>query len=711
MISNPKVVFSAVISCLLFVLGEALPPHSPSFHFKESLIQNLTSSYASFLDDVYNYLTVSNVTEECRLHMKEIQNLANFGDPNALKIFDASGKPSSGILEGSVHFIGYYSECVNTIVKVEKNFLRGQYCLLNLNVSGYEQRILPNPSWEVMKKATKPPTIGICIPLSCSVNDIKFATDASLSNNFGDIQGTIEVCHTHTKGFSKDISAIFFMSFQIFVIAVVSLATVYDYYLNWRKRKVIETLAAKSVSTELLFDQRPDPNEPSSTMQYLLAFSLYTNTPKIFSVKERDNIACLHGLRFLSMALIIFGHSFSFAGSVLYVRNPGMASDAPKDFVNQIFANGTFAVDTFFFMSGLLVCYAGIKTLETAKKKWSWMLVFYVHRYVRLAPLMMAVVFNCAFLLRYFSSGPNWLNSIVMYDAWCRKQWWVNALFIQDFYNTNEMCLSHTWYLAADMQMYLVSPLILIPLVWNLKAGIAAMIAFLLATTIATGVITAQNHYPAIPYINNVVPLDLVNEYYKNVYIKPYCRMGPFIVGMAIGYFMYKKKECVLNKSLVVVCWLLSIGSGLTIIYLMWPANQGILPTNAEAAAYSALARTAWGVCLAWLVFACYYGYGGIVNTILSWSLWVPVSRLTFPAYLIHPVIISAVYGSIESPREFSLDFMLYMFIGHMFLTYVLSLVLSLLYESPFVVMEKILLRPKKKPKEEDACVNHNYRQ
>lgn len=43
---------------------------------------------------------------------------------------------------------------------------------------------------------------------------------------------------------------------------------------------------------------------------------------------------------------------------------------------------------------------------------------------------------------------------------------------------------------------------------------------------------------------------DIVNSYYKNVYIKPYCRIGPYIVGILVGYMLLHKKELILKKVL-----------------------------------------------------------------------------------------------------------------------------------------------------------------
>ena len=47
-------------------------------------------------------------------------------------------------------------------------------------------------------------------------------------------------------------------------------------------------------------------------MRILLAFSIYTNTKKWANTKSgKDNIACMHGIRFFSTCWVILGHTFS----------------------------------------------------------------------------------------------------------------------------------------------------------------------------------------------------------------------------------------------------------------------------------------------------------------------------------------------------------------------------------------------------------------
>ena len=74
-------------------------------------------------------------------------------------------------------------------------------------------------------------------------------------------------------------------------------------------------------------------------------------------------------------------------------------------------------------------------------------------------------------------------------DNYCRKNWWTNLLYVNNFVKTTKpvsyqptacdviyiqetvsvyavcsQCVGWSWYLANDMQFYIVAPLVLIPL-------------------------------------------------------------------------------------------------------------------------------------------------------------------------------------------------------------------------------------------------------
>ena len=44
----------------------------------------------------------------------------------------------------------------------------------------------------------------------------------------------------------------------------------------------------------------------------------------------------------------------------------------------------------------------------------------------------------------------------------------------------------------------------------------------------------------------------------------------------------------------------------------------------------------------------------GLINKILSWGAFVPLSRLTFGAYLVHPLILEIYYNSLQAVRHYT---------------------------------------------------------
>ncbi len=115
--------------------------------------------------------------------------------------------------------------------------------------------------------------------------------------------------------------------------------------------------------------------------------------------------------------------------------------------------------------------------------------------------------------------------------------------------------------------------------------------------------------------------------------------------------------------------WLLAAGSGIAVVYGLgytkW-IEEGQEIARFPTALYAGFSRFTWGVCLAWVVFACTKGYGGrrgcalvlkftsraffcsfpgYVDTLLSWKAFLPLSRVTYVGYLTHPSVIFVFLG------------------------------------------------------------------
>ena len=74
----------------------------------------------------------------------------------------------------------------------------------------------------------------------------------------------------------------------------------------------------------------------------------------------------------------------------------------------------------------------------------------------------------------------------------------------------------------------------------------------------------------------------------------------------------------------------------------------------AAAVTWAAFGRLAFAMGVSWVMFACITGYGGIINSFLSWPLFSPLSKLTYCTYLIHIDVIFLFFYSTKRPMYFS---------------------------------------------------------
>ncbi len=86
-------------------------------------------------------------------------------------------------------------------------------------------------------------------------------------------------------------------------------------------------------------------------------------------------------------------------------------------------------------------------------------------------------------------------------------------------------------------------------------------------------------------------------------------------LGRFIGDFLHKfiliSLAC-LFQSLAVVGWIVATASSLAVIYGLIDYARGATPSKGLSAFYNAVSRSVWGAGVAWVIFACARGCGGM---------------------------------------------------------------------------------------------------
>ncbi|XP_052816345.1 nose resistant to fluoxetine protein 6-like [Mya arenaria] len=648
------------------------------------------------------------LSHECSQDLMLLVEDLGSGEPWTQQVLDAFGKPDSGIIKGRTWFPGGFDECLDLHADAYNNAtdnmqtLHGKYCRLEI-----VQMLLFNDTirYDVNplcseKKPLASDAIAVIIILSVLVAFILFGT-------LYDIIAVQMKCYEQPKEnkqneHEKRNGAVNGVGIKAYINGAYQPATAGSEHE--KNNSVIEMIEGgqKSPVMEIVKDKERKPstvglnpkNESSTLEKICLAFSAYSNGVKILStVQGAGSLGALNGIRFLSMAWVILGHTYFFASG--FDANLGVFfyDELQKPSFSAVI-NASVSVDSFFTLSGVLVAYLTLRELKKVNgaRGLNWFM-FYFHRFWRLTPPYMLVIMVGTVLLPYIVSGPFWIEGEFPFMSGCRKFWWTNLLYVNNYVHTDDTCLGWSWYLANDMQFYIISPLILLPLFYNVFAGAACGFVLIAASTAAIWVIDVNHEYSAqsaLPF----APHAKDTNFTKNLYFPSYARVGPYVLGLFAGYLLYKT-NCKLRipKVMNFLGWFLSFSVICTVIYSPYSDERNHILSLQESAAYLSLHRTGWGLAMVWIIVTCCTGHGGWINQLLSWRGFIPLSRLTYCAYLIHPLVMVTFYSSRRQLTYFTQFELIYLFLGHMTMTYGLSFIVSLVFEAPMMGLEKAVFR------------------
>uniref|UniRef100_A0A914X4X3 Acyltransferase 3 domain-containing protein n=1 Tax=Plectus sambesii TaxID=2011161 RepID=A0A914X4X3_9BILA len=360
--------------------------------------------------------------------------------------------------------------------------------------------------------------------------------------------------------------------------------------------------------------------QESVPIRMLLAFSFYTNTVEIMAAKNRPGaIGAIHFIRVFSMVWVITGHVF---GAELFISNNVLdVQPIIKDFMSQVIANAYFSVDSFFFISGVLLSFMWFKELKKNRKAVmspsAW-IMFYVHRIVRLSPPYYMVIAFYTWVLPYFiKQAPLLIGVGDSLIGSCPDNWWINFLYLTNIVDYQNQCYVISWYLATDMQIYIFAPIVLIPLAISPLIGFAVSALLFFLSAVASILTIYHFHMPpnslSFPGLVRDPQYTVDPSYYTfYVYDAPWIRFPVYLIGILLGYYLQtNRRKVTIPKVVNIFGWALSFAMMLTVVFGLYDYMGGAEIPLFWRAMYTAFSKTAWGLSLAWIIFSCYYGYGG----------------------------------------------------------------------------------------------------
>lgn len=279
----------------------------------------------------------------------------------------------------------------------------------------------------------------------------------------------------------------------------------------------------------------------------------------------------------------------------------------------------------------------------------------------------------------------------------CEEYWWSTLLYVANYVNPGQLCFGHSWYLIVDMQLYVLSPLILYPL-WRFKSHLkfTVPLIFLIASV-------SVIYMYLIFYLNEfrVSSLDTKGiEKDRLTYYATQARIDSWMMGIFTGYVLHLTQGKTVRSSrlFILIAWLLTAVAIFGIIIGQYPLQQIDFDerTHHADAAYSGFQRIIWCLAVSWIIIACQRNIGGIVQKFLSLSIWLPISRLSYCIYLVHLPIQLAFLSSLRLPQYFSDARAIHIFFGDFGMAVFVAFVWSLIFEYPVLRIVKYFLETTK---------------
>ncbi|XP_046817971.1 nose resistant to fluoxetine protein 6-like isoform X1 [Vespa crabro] len=701
-----------------------------------------TANSIQWLSDLYDPLKWTRVPgelqDECRKDMDSFLKSLKDGKLWAAKMSDASGRYSSQFHFGNDFWLGSSTLCKEINVTNEKNLTGGSKNAPPYSVSFHVARMYLTLPKE-LELSTRQVFLGLCLPSSCDRPSLMSMLRASADRVEREGNSTYRSVGPKIHIFTvKPVPLSDYSVWQdpkFYILATIGgsilflmiCATIYEQsiviestdiessnvtnnnekVINFTDKNLTQNSCISIVQEngEELIDkgsndiqkdisiQIKDDNERGFWAKCLLAFSPTVNGGKIISTEPaaRDSLTCLHGLRVFSLGWVVMVHTYLQVFAI--AENKTLRTVTERNFMFQTISNATFSVDTFFFISGLLVTilfYRSLGSLKIDKNDFlktstSKFIVMILYRFVRLTPAYLFVLGINEISIKQVQARTVFTPEIANHLN-CDKFWWRNALYLNSLYPRKEMCMLWSWYMSNDTQFYVLGILLLLFSVKYKKIVISLVIVLIISSWFTTFSVAYANDY--IARIQE--PFALFDELYD----KPWLRAGPYFVGTITGYFLFKT-NCKIELSLCakLIGWLLSGLIMFSVVYGLYPANLTVVVSSI----YAALGHTAWAIAVAFIVIQCCTGSAKMVDSLLSLRLMYPLSRLTYCAYLVHPVIMMITVAQMDGPLHLHNGIVLIVYFGNLVASYLMSFCISIAFEAPVVNLLKIFFTGKKR--------------
>jgi len=537
--------------------------------------------------------------------------------------------------------------------------------------------------------------LGLCLPYKCNENTIEPLKPVLISA-INLVSGPYKIHMNDTKFIDVEkqnheltkitLGSIIFLILISGIIIITIIATTYEYYYK-------------------------NQDTVSDEISLLSSFSLQTNVP--FTLNSQQNttdplLSIFNGVKFIALFWAMCGNTYIYDNLAPTYNFPKFKHDLLNSFNHSFVKTATLAGDVFFFISGFFAISTFYKVLKEEQNRSIKIVIFaYLRRYFRQLPLLIIAILGLVFLLPYLRDRPIHPKVVEDMENCKNKPFWT-LLFMNNLIKPEDGCLNWTWWISADFQFYIIAPFLALPFLFSYSLGMVVLLGGGAISMCITSFI--YSHFS----LHTSFSKPMSDNYYTEFYIKPYCRVIPYLLGAGFN-FMYQdfqklpsEKHCrpffaiqqfvSKHEYAKYLFYFMGISIAYASIHTIsffdtadsWPQELATL--------YEVAFRPLFVIGLMMVIYPSIIGQGEALSEILGHPMFGALSKFTYGAYLINPIILYSLVGYSLSAHFINHSWMLFNLAIITIGSYVISFVLTVIFECPMIHFLRKYIDPIRKP-------------
>lgn len=496
--------------------------------------------------------------------------------------------------------------------------------------------------------------------------------------------------------------------------------------VNWSSRN-----QPARASTELELDSS------SSKLCHVLSIRIQPDD-QFWIPKQTVSLSHLSGLRLIVILWITMGMSFLYpsANNYQYYRSI-INMNITRDSVWFAATNYTLGLDMLLYMSGLVFVYklarvdynSILNSNGNGKGSPSCnsiiqlnsvaVLSLLTKKILRFWPTYLTLI-GLAIVAPLLSDGPMWPEMVgYRLGEVCRRNWWSNLLFVNNFLYESDICLPSSWFVSVLMQLFLIGSLVVLLIhKYSLKMALAAIgVLLAISCSFSYGFAYTMNLPAPVIRMDQSFVMS-IDDHIFHLYTNIFNNLAPFLVGMLGGLLLIRSTNILEtqqgsgrlpssrsprrgdtgNASSIfglAFKWLAKTPLWPGVLMLTLLVLSSVLHEHYSrpwAAAYWSLHRLCWAISTGYLIHQCATYKWRLLHDILSLSSFIPISRLIFITYLVFPIFIHMHSGMVRDGLHVTLYNMMNIYTTRLVFAFGSALTIHLLVELPFCSVEEILI-------------------